>query len=414
MSGPKTSTAVINRQQLNWLMQNEKKRMSALMKQRRILDNDLCAIKKSKDDIIAKYDELIAACGESQKKEMQNAYNYFIDEYNGLINSINRNDIDNIEKSINSIRRANCISSFREKIYKIRNLVDRPQASEDNYQTQIIDVKADFTENFYEYGMEYYIQKLENAHNSDKLEAAKTLLQSLNLLLNEAEFLSNDKETIQNYHDKLNQMIENNQYQEFTCIADKIKKISSYVKNYHDYVMYAMELNIVPINISDFRNAEEIKAQLEAVKNQVELIFSHKYIENSINEVMSKHGYMININLKLKGAKDSQENILDAVYESKNYNSHIRVLSCVSGHTVMEIVGDYSSEAEKEKRHNEQAKFCKLYPEIIKELQEVYGIEFTNNTEMPVGSACKEIVVADRSTDTAQGNQPKEQEMAMR
>lgn len=421
MSGPKVSEAELKRNRLDELIRNENLKISMLNSKIRMLEGVLREFAQKKKNIVEKYNELLLNCGETRKKEFEALYSYFNAECENLVRSIDYRNIGGVQEAIHRITNSECISSFWKSVCELRKTLDEFHTDNtDNFKINNVDVSIDIKNSALEEGLADYIDKLENSYSSDEIKLAEKLLVHMEVLISGNEFIGDDFNMMEKYHRELESVVLDKNRGKVRGVSVEnisayIKSVSKYTECYHEYVSYAIELGITPSPISKFYTADEIAAELNAIKKQMTYTLSQRYIEHSINEVMIRHGYKLDSNLQVVGAvTNSQSACIDNVYQ--NNDKHIRIFSSASGHTVMEVVGKCSSEEDQRKRYNEQVAFCELYPEIIEELERDYDIRITTKKDMKSKLSCRELIEKNSLDNNRQKCKSKdcEREMAMR
>lgn len=419
MSGPKISEAELRKRRLDKLIGEENIRIQELNRQIRKLNCVICDLTRQKDMAIAKYNGFISSLDESKVARLENIQLSFEAEYTNLISSINYNDADGVNRAIEQVVNADCIKRFWNNIIETKDILDRNDSiAEKVYIPDNLDFSFKTKNTDSEISLVKFIDKIENSYSIDEQLWAEQLITQIDILLSGNEFINDDKDTLSKYKLLLSVIVSGEQNKgvstvELVDIASFVKKIAKYVDIYHTYVSNAMELGSKINPISSFYSTQEIEAEKNAIEKIMSEKLSQDYIEKSINEVMKKHGYNVDSGSKIKGQNNPQkDNIIDRIYQ--NADKHIRVFSSASGHTVMEVVGDCSSESEIKKRYDEQVAFCKLYPEIVEELERDYDIIINTKKNMEPQSSCKEIVSENTGSNEIHKKRDIEEEKAMR
>ncbi|MBQ3005737.1 MAG: hypothetical protein IJD88_07365 [Clostridia bacterium] len=136
---------------------------------------------------------------------------------------------------------------------------------------------------------------------------------------------------------------------------------------YEEYCSQMFDSNETVRPITDFESVKEIEAEIERVKKCAEEKMSREYVRQQIDEVMSLNGYSV-VSSDVLEQTESNSQILYGVDE----DTAISVFVSDTNQVTMRVVGigfdEEISEAEDEALFQRQCAFCRMHPEITKQL----------------------------------------------
>lgn len=319
--------------------------------------------------------------------------NFLSDQFNEInikINNVKQvytGDAEQLNAKIISVN-----SLFNELKLKSNNLIY--EINEKSNLDKIIDIKIDekqTNENFCLESDNKYI-KYENELNEIELfsNISKTDLDVLNNIKEKIVYLIDNEKDIEEI-DKLFYILKGK-------IFDSKKMMNEIIQMYD---IYQAKINLIKtkklIPLNDFKNIDELQEELA----KLDLILSNNdklnYISQTIKEVMQSNGVDIIRNDILD---ESNSKILKGYYEFDS-ESIISVTQSLEGGVVMEIGlsgtnnesdnGSNLTYLQKEKAVAKMIDFCKLYPNLVQQL-DAKGVVFKNINEMPPDASFAKVI----------------------
>lgn len=334
---------------------------------------------------------------------IENSYSIFSAQCKSIISSVDRSSTEGIQAGIDKLNTTDCFDIFVESMDEICKLSEK--SDEKKFVIpESLKIRCEIKEAVAEKSLTEILDELEIEKNKGIAEKAQLLLFTADELAANDLCICSDEEVIAEIRKKLNSIIEGT----FSDDADRyittqtvaLKGISEYVKMYNDYRAYMISSGLKSVDIKRFYTRDELKRQVEITRKEYLEREQARYVSMAIDEVMQSLGYDIMTDVCVKGTAVIDPDIADSIYENQD-GTHIRAFVNPNGVTVMEIVGDSSTEEQRHERYNEQVAFCELFPEIITELESRYGIVLNKVKYKEPQMECKEIEHINKSQESS-------------
>lgn len=334
---------------------------------------------------------------------IENAYSIFSAQCKSMISSVDRKSTEGIQSGIDKLNATDCFDVFVESMDEVCKLSQKTDEKK-FVIPESLKIRCEIKEAVAEKSLTEILDELEAEKNKGIAEKAQLLLFTADELEANDLCIRSDEAVIADIRGKLNSIIEGN----FSEDADRyiatqtvvLKGISEYVKMYKDYQAYMISSDLKPVDIKRFYTRDKLKRQVEITRKEYLEREQARYVSMAIDEVMQSLGYDIMTDVCVKGVAFTDPDISDSIYENQD-GTHIRAFVNPNGITVMEIVGDSSTEKQRNERYKEQVAFCKLFPEIITELESRYGIVLNKVEYKELQMECKEIEHINKSQENS-------------